>query len=70
MIDLRDRHYSGNRDMTVLDLRWQNDRSWWTVDDDFTIRLTDKAPQEAVESFEHYQEQIKEKTKDPNRHII
>lgn len=56
--------------MTVLDLRWQKDRSWWTADEDFNIHLTDKAPQEAVESFEHYQEQIKEKTKDPNKHII
>lgn len=56
--------------MTVLDTRWQKDRSWWTVDEDFKIHLTEKAPPEAVESFKHYQEQIKEKTKDPKRHII
>lgn len=56
--------------MTVLDTRWRKDRSWWEVDEDFKIHLTESAPQEAVESFKIYQEQIKEKTKDPKRHII
>ncbi len=28
--------------------------------------MTDKVPQEAIESFKNYQEQIKEKTKNPN----
>lgn len=53
-----------------LDTFWRTDRSWWTADEEFKIHLTDKAPQEAIDSFNHYMEQIKEKTKDPNRHII
>ena len=56
--------------MTALDMRWMDDDSWWTADEDYTIHLTENAPPEAVESFKHYQEQIKEKTKDPKRHII
>ena len=53
-----------------LDTFWRTDRSWWTADEEFRIHLTDKAPQEAIDSFNHYREQIKEKTKDPNKHII
>ncbi len=56
--------------MTVLDMRWQEKREWWTADEDLNIHLTDKAPQEAIESFKHYQEQIEEKTKDPNVHVL
>lgn len=42
--------------MTVLDTRWRKDRSWWEVDEDFKIHLTESAPQEAVESFKIYQD--------------
>ena len=53
-----------------LDTFWQKDRSWWTADENFRIHLTDKAPQEAIDSFNRYQKQIKEKNKDPKRHVI
>ncbi len=56
--------------MTKLDFRWKKNKEWYIVDENWNFKLTDKAPQEAVESFRHYQEQIKEKSKDPNRQII
>ncbi len=56
--------------MTKLDFYWKKNREWWTVDDKWNYSLTSKAPQEAIDSFNHYQEQIREKTKDPKRQII
>ena len=56
--------------MTNLDFYWQENREWWTMDENWKYSLTDKAPKEAVESFERYQKEIMESTKDPNRHII
>ena len=56
--------------MTKLDLYWKKNREWWTVDGKWNYSLTSKATQEAIDSFKHYQEQIKEKSKDPKRQII
>lgn len=56
--------------MTQLDLRWKKEKKWWTINEKWEYSLTPEAPQEAVESFEHYQKQIREKSKDPKRQII
>ena len=56
--------------MTKLVFYWQKNRERWTIDDKLVYSLTDKAPQEAIDSYNHYQEQIKEKSKDHHSHII
>lgn len=56
--------------MTKLDLYWSKNKEWYTVDDNWEYSLTPEAPKEAIDSFKHYQEQIKEKTKNPKKHII
>ncbi len=40
--------------MTKLDLLWAQNKEWYTMDDNWSYSLTDKAPKEAIESFKHY----------------
>lgn len=44
--------------MRKLDLYWKSNRDWWEYDKDFFPVLKEGAPNDAVESYRRYLEQI------------
>lgn len=49
--------------MTKLDCYWATNKNWYYINENCDFVIREDAPEEAKKSFEHYLQQLEEKSK-------